>query len=198
MNIFQNQFSFLNTIYRSVPLTLPIIICIIYYNTKSRHILYLFIGTLLINFLYIPFIKKILSYLGNYLSNIYGTIDIPIIGRFKRPEGATNCGVIYISENNYSSTSGMPSGHCILTAFTSIYLYHYITNKYNMNYNNSVILFILLMITTIYMAYTRILFNCHTFQQTVIGTLMGIILGHYYYKSYKIYSKYIFNENENN
>ena len=191
MNIIQNEFSFLNTIFRSVPLTLPIGIYITYYGTKSRHILYLFLGSLLINFLYIPFIKKILSYLGNYLSNIYGTIDIPVIGRFKRPEGASNCGVFYIDKDNISTTSGMPSGHCILTAFTCIYLYHYITNKYDMNYNNSVLLFILLMIIVIYMAYTRILFNCHTFEQTIIGTLMGIILGHYYYKSYDIYSKYV-------
>ena len=191
MNIIQNEFSFLNTIFRSVPLTLPIGIYIIYYGTKSRHILYLFLGSLLINFLYIPFIKKILSYLGNYLSNIYGTIDIPVIGRFKRPEGAANCGVFYIDKDNISTTSGMPSGHCILTAFTCIYLYHYITNKYDMNYNNSVLLFILLMIIVIYMAYTRVLFNCHTLEQTIIGTLMGIILGHYYYKSYDIYSKYV-------
>ena len=34
---------------------------------------------------------------------------------------------------------------------------------------------------SIYMAYTRVLMNCHTVQQTIIGSIIGYILGYYYY-----------------
>ena len=67
--------------------------------------------------------------IGNYLTNKYNIIDFPIIGRFKRPEGALNCGCFYISENNYSTSEGMPSGH-------SIDEYN-IKNKKTIYFNNS-------------------------------------------------------------
>ena len=39
---------------------------------------------------------------------------------------------------------------------------------------------------TFYTMYTRILFGCHTFQQTIVGSIIGSVYGYYYYKlSYK-------------
>ena len=31
------------------------------------------------------------------------------------------------------------------------------------------------------MAYTRVLMNCHTIQQTILGSFMGLLFGHFYY-----------------
>jgi len=181
MNIFQNQYSILNSVFRSVPLTLPTVIFIYIYFNKNKFISYLFIGTLIINFLCIPPLKKILIPVGNYLAHIYKTDDIPIIGRFKRPIGAINTGCFYISDTNYTTTSGMPSGHCMLISFTCIYIYYFISEYYTFSKNQKFCLFILMLLITIYMAYTRILMNCHTIQQTIIGTVLGIILGHIYF-----------------
>ena len=75
----------------------------------------------------------------------------------------------------------MPSGHCMLTAFTCMYLYYYLIYDYKIPKNNQNILIIILLIIIIYMAYTRVLMNCHTIQQTIIGTVLGIILGHIYF-----------------
>ena len=182
MNIFQNQFSVLNTIFRSIPFTLPILIIIQYYFYKNMYIFYLFCGTIIINFLCVPLSKKLCIPLGNYLSNIFNTEDLPFIGRFTRPIGATNTGCFYINDTNYTTTSGMPSGHCILTTFICIYLYYYIINKYNISKKKyKYILLSILLFITIYMAYTRVLMNCHTVQQTIIGSIIGFIFGYYYY-----------------
>lgn len=181
MNIFQNQHSLLNACFRSVPCTLPVIIFIYAYFIKNKFTSHLFIGTLIVNFLCIPPLKELLIPLGNYLSHIYKTDDIPIIGRFKRPVGSKNTGCFYISEDNYTTTSGMPSGHCLLTTFTCVYLYYYIAQKYKISKKNKLILFCLMCGISAYMAYTRILMNCHTFQQTIIGTFIGYLCGYYFY-----------------
>ena len=181
MNSFKNEFSTLNSIFRSVPFTLPILIIIYYYFIQNKFIFYLFIGTIIINFLCIPFLKKLLIPIGIKLSDIYKTDDIPFIGRFKRPIGSTNTGCFYISDDTYSSTSGMPSGHCMLTTFTCTYLYYYIIDKYKISKKNKPFIFCIMLMISIYMAYTRVLMNCHTVQQTIIGSIIGYILGYYYY-----------------
>ena len=191
MNIFQNQYSLLNSVFRSVPFTLPILIIIHYYFYKNIYIFYLFCGTIIINYLCVPLLKKLCIPLGNYLSHIYNTEDLPFIGRFTRPIGATNTGCFYISDTNYTSTSGMPSGHCMLTTFTCVYLYYYIIDEYKISKQNKPILFCLMLGISIYMAYTRILMNCHTIQQTIIGSFIGFILAYYYYFYIKINKKKI-------
>ena len=181
MNIFQNQYSLLNSIFRSVPLTLPTCIFIYYYLYRNIQIFYLFCGTLIINFLCIPISKYLFIKLDNYLSTIYNITEYPFIGRFKRPDNAINTGCFYISDTNYTTTSGMPSGHCMLTAFTCMYLYYYLIYDYKTPKNNQNILIIILTIIIIYMAYTRVLMNCHTIQQTILGSFMGLLFGHFYY-----------------
>ena len=80
----------------------------------------------------------------------------------------------------------MPSGHCMLTSFTCIYIYYFIIEHYNLSKNQNFCLFILMLLITIYIGfYTRVLMNCHTIQQTIIGTVLGIILGHIYFFLYK-------------
>ena len=41
--------------------------------------------------------------------------------------------------------------------------------------------FMMFSLFTLYMMYSRVLMNCHTTQQTIIGALIGFVMGHYYY-----------------
>ena len=77
----------------------------------------------------------------------------------------------------------MPSGHSLLAGYISTVLYYYLINKYNIKKKSKKnYILMLCLIFTFYTMHTRILFGCHTFQQTVIGTIIGMIYGHYYYK----------------
>jgi len=60
-------------------------------------------------------------------------------------------------------------------------LYYYLIYDYKIPKNNQNILIIILSIIIIYMAYTRVLMNCHTIQQTILGSFMGLLFGHFYY-----------------
>lgn len=181
MNIITNEHSLINAIFRSIPLTLPIVLFIAYIFTKNKILLYLFIGQYFVQFL-VPIFKNYLAYpIGFYLTKLYNTDDIPIIGRFKRPIGAKNTGVFYISEDNYSFTQGMPSGHCMIMAFICVFLYYYLIDLYKFNNTYKSYLFFMCIIFILYMMYTRVLMNAHTIQQTIIGTLIGYILAYYYY-----------------
>jgi len=181
MNIFTDEFSIINTFFRSIPCTAPFLLLIVYLITRNVFVLYLFIGHFAIQIL-TGILKDVVCLpIGKYLSNIYNTVDIPIIGRFKRPVNAKNTGCFYINENNYSNTEGMPSGHSMLAGFMGIFLYYHIIDYYKVLPQNKQYVFILVSIFIVYMMYTRVLMNCHTLQQTIVGAIIGILLGHYYY-----------------
>ena len=182
MNIFTDKFSLLNNFFKSTPCTIPIILFIIYFFNKSMYIFYLILGWFFMDYIVIGLLKNIIfKNLGNYLSNIYEKIDFPIIGRFKRPEGAANCGCFYVNETNYSYTQGMPSGHSTLSAFVAVFMYNYIINQYNIKPKYRPIIFIITLSFILYTMYSRVIVNCHTIQQTIIGSLIGGIFGYYYY-----------------
>jgi len=185
MNIITNEHSFLNASFRSVPFSLPIIIILIYFYTNNLIFLYLFLGQYIVQ-LSTPVFKDIIAYpIGLYLSNKFNTDDIPIIGRFKRPLGASNTGCFYISPDNLSTTQGMPSGHSMITAFVCIFLYYYIVDYYNIPNTKKIYVLLPCLLITLYMMYTRVLMNAHTIQQTIVGSFIGIVFAHYYY----IYTK---------
>ena len=181
MNIFQNQHSFLNVIFRSYPCTLPIVLILIYIFNKNQYITALCIGHYLVQ-LSVPIYKDAIAYpIGKYFSEKYNIDDFPIIGRFKRPKGASNCDCFYVDENNISTTQGMPSGHSMLASFASIFIYYYFVNEYNITGEMKFFVFMMFSLFTLYMMYSRVLMNCHTIQQTIIGALIGFVMGHYYY-----------------
>ena len=181
MNIITNEHSLLNAMFRSVPLTVPILLFIIYMYTYNPVLLHLIIGQFVIQ-LSVPIFKNYLAYpIGIYLTNICKTEDIPIIGRFKRPIGAKNTGCFYVSDDNYSFTQGMPSGHSMIMAFVSVFLYYYLVDLYKFNNTYKNYLFLICMLFILYMMYTRVLMNAHTLQQTIIGSIIGSILAYYYY-----------------
>ena len=181
MNIFTYHHSYLNTFFRSIPITLPIITFIIYIFLKDIYIFYFCLG-MIISQISIPYIKYICKFFGYYLIKYNNNnIELPIIGRISRPTGANNCGCFYKNPDNLATSSGMPSGHSILAGFTSIFLYYYLINKYKIDKRYYTVIFILCLSFTLYTMYTRVLFNCHTIQQTVIGAIIGMIYGYYWY-----------------
>tara|TARA_Y100001958_G_C21164687_1_gene497779 strand:- start:260 stop:850 length:591 start_codon:yes stop_codon:yes gene_type:complete len=182
MDLFQNEHSLLNSFFRSTPCTMPIILIVIYIFTKNIFIYYLIIGWFLISFVIIMPLKEIIFKLsGKYLSNIFQTDDFPLIGRFKRPEGAANCDCFYVSPDNYSFTEGMPSGHSILSGFVAVFMYNFIMDNYNIKSKYKPIILFLSLLFILYTMYSRVLMNCHTIQQTIFGAMIGSICGYYYY-----------------
>lgn len=181
MDIISNEHSLLNASFRSMPFTLTIILIIVYLYTNNVVFLYLLLGRFLIRLCTI-ILKNVIFYpIGLYLSKQYNTIDIPIIGRFKRPDGAKNTDYFYIDDNNYSITEGMPSGHSMFMAFVCVFLYYYIIDFYNIKKENRIYLLMFCAVLILYMMYSRVLMNAHTIQQTIVGSLIGAIFAYYYY-----------------
>jgi membrane-associated phospholipid phosphatase len=172
---------FINEIFRSIPVLIPISIFIYYFICKEIIILLFGIGLLTNSF--ITYIMKniIFKYIEYFLNNYKLNKIKSILGSFSRPDGAKNCGCFYIDEYNFSSTRGMPSGHCILAGFCSIFVWHYLIHKYKIEKYNHNKLLLFCLFFTFYTNYTRIHFGCHTVQQTIIGTFIGMIFGHYYF-----------------
>ena len=185
MDIISNEHSILNASFRSFPFTLPIILIIIYVSTNNLIFLYLFLGQYLVKFSTTILKNAIFYPIGLYLSKQYNTIDIPIIGRFKRPEGAKNTGCFYIDDNNFSTSEGMPSGHSMLMAFVCVFLYYYIVDFYNIKNEKRIYLLMFGVVLILYMMYSRVLMNAHTIQQTIIGALIGSVFAYYYYNYVK-------------
>ena len=125
----------------------------------------------------VNFLKNIIfKPFGNYLSNFYQSDDFPIIGRFKRPIGANNCGSFYVGPNNYAISEGMPSGHSILSGFVAVFMYNFIIEHYNIKSEYKPIILFLTVFFILYTMYSRVLMNCHTIQQTIVGLLLVLFL----------------------
>ena len=182
MDLFQNEHSLLNSFFRSTPCTIPIILIVIYIFTKNIFIYYLIIGWFLISLVIIMPLKEIIFKLpGKYLYNIFQTDDFPLIGRFKRPEGASNCDCFYVGPDNYALSQGMPSGHSILSGFVAVFMYNFIIDNYNIKSEYKPIVLFLSLFFILYTMYSRVLMNCHTIQQTIFGAFIGSICGYYFY-----------------
>ena len=75
----------------------------------------------------------------------------------------------------------MPSGHSIVAMTTSIFWSLYILDNFPDNFNRKISLLTLNSVG-ILICLSRILLNCHTLEQTIIGGIIGSILGRYGYK----------------
>lgn len=182
MHLFQNEHSILNAFFRSTPCTIPLILFSIYFSTKNIFIFYLILGWFFMDRIVVNFLKNIIfKPFGNYLSNFYQSDDFPIIGRFKRPIGANNCGSFYVGPNNYAISEGMPSGHSILSGFVAVFMYNFIIEHYNIKSEYKPIILFLTVFFILYTMYSRVLMNCHTIQQTIVGAFIGSIFGYYFY-----------------
>jgi len=117
------------------------------------------------------------------LSPIFGKNDIPLLGKGIRPNGAKNCGWFFKKKttyHKYPNSYGMPSGHSQGVAFFSTLGILYLLNNNKNNKNNKKIIIMIgcLILTcfTLFVMYSRVLFKCHTIEQTIVGSLIGIFL----------------------
>lgn len=150
--------------------------------TQNPEGIYLFFGLLLS----IPTNSVLKNYVAKYIAQLYGRKDISgdivgNFGRFERPIGAANCGVV--PNNHLNDTSyGMPSGHSESAWFASTYIIMYIIDNYPKNSIYYISIASLLIIPMIVM-YARVnISKCHTVEQTLVGALVGIVTGVLYYK----------------
>ena len=174
-----------NEFFRSIPCIAPFVILFLYLFTKKENsyiFLYMFFGLLLCGVV-TGVLKNYIFYpIGKYIQSYGFDKDFYLIGRFSRPNNAKNSGCFYIDENNFSTSEGMPSGHSITAGFISMFIFNYLIDHYNIPKHSHTKLLLMCMCFTFYMMYTRVLFKVHTIQQTIIGSFIGIIIGHYYYK----------------
>ena len=195
-----NEHIYINKFFRGIPLIVPVIIIITGICIKDRLLIYLFIGWLFVELITYVLKNIIFLFIQNmitFITNDSDYIDYPIIGRFKRPDGAKNAGVFYESECNISTSQGMPSGHSMIAAFVGTFIYYHIIDKYNIEQNKKPSLLISCILFTLYTMYSRVyIFKVHTAQQTIIGCCIGIIFATYYYQFVKkwddkMYKQYI-------
>lgn len=121
------------------------------------------------------------------MRKIYGDIDsFPIIGRGKRPEGARHCGVFVEEDGDGLSTGfGMPSGHAQIAMITMVFWIMYLLE--NKGHNDRTYMSIgLIVFICLGIVVSRVYLGCHTVQQVIIGSMIGIGFGWLGYKFYKI------------
>jgi membrane-associated phospholipid phosphatase len=115
--------------------------------------------------------------LKNTFRIIMGNNNFPIIGKGTRPDNSISCGFFTprTKIEKITKTFGMPSGHSQTFSFIStligIHLYN-LPNKTN-NIYKYITLIILTLIAMLMRVYVE---KCHTIQQTIIGSLIGVTL----------------------
>ena len=119
----------------------------------------------------------------NYIAKpLMGDKKWPILGWGIRPKGAKNTGC-FVSEddvkNNVLSKSyGMPSGHAQSSTFFSTYVILMILNS--SNHTNPIKKWGgigVMGLLGLFVPASRVYLNCHTVQQVVLGSAIGIGLG---------------------
>lgn len=164
--------------------------------SPSAYSVYLFLSLLIV-----LLSNQIFKYLiFKPLYNILNTNTLPILGLGSRP-GNTS------TSRNDSRSFGMPSGHSQLAFAITTYIILKMNNidtnkKYNTYLKNSII--IMSIIVALYIAYSRIHIGCHTIQQVIVGSIIGIGFGYlvFYLENYIVnqiskieYKKFIYNNN---
>ena len=123
--------------------------------------------------LLVPVIYLTNDYFGYILKEfIFKTImtdkTYPIIGAGMRPKGAKSCGLF--ATGKPATSYGMPSGHANSIAFFLIYQLAAV--------RHSPISQIMLIMVCLYLIYSRVKLGCHTWQQILIGSIIGGINGY--------------------
>jgi membrane-associated phospholipid phosphatase len=137
-----------------------------YFFTLNIDFLIFFIG-LFLNHKLNGFLKY------NVFSQLFGKQNIPLLGKGIRPKGAKNC--CSFKPCNPTKSYGMPSGHSQSAGFFSTLGILFLLENNNKN-NNFITIFgcFIFIITMLFVMYSRVLIKCHTIEQTIIGSLIGI------------------------
>ena len=130
------------------------------------------------------FLKEFFRYLYEI---IFKKESLFILGPGKRPKGALNCGC-FIDEDNpkkIAKSFGMPSGHGLSAMLFCTFWSLYIIDNYPNNFRRHLSIIILNFICFLVLI-SRLYLGCHTIQQVLVGSILGLIFG---YISYKLYNK---------
>jgi membrane-associated phospholipid phosphatase len=108
-----------------------------------------------------------------------GDKKYPILGTGTRPPGAVDCGLYRTSNKKKCPTKsyGMPSGHSQSALLFSTY------NILNLikNNNSNPLLYLINIFFAIFIPWSRVNAKVHTTQQTIVGSLLGIGLGYFFF-----------------
>jgi membrane-associated phospholipid phosphatase len=171
------------TIARAIPTLIPSIAllnCMLDPSYNSFYVLSLSLFSSVFNsFLKNAVMKPIYS--------LSGRKDIPVLGLGGRPKNAVSCDVSL--DGKPTTSFGMPSGHSQLVWTIGTYLLCRIIMNFIDNHPDNKVIEIfdyiwfaisLLLITAcmIYVSYSRVYIEgCHTVQQVIFGSLIGIASG---------------------
>ena len=97
-----------------------------------------------------------------------------LLGKGTRPKGASHCGLWKDPPDYKTKSYGMPSGHSQnASAFGTYMILKNLSDNKGILYNSNLLIGYFML----FIPYSRIYLNCHTPQQVIIGSLLGIILG---------------------
>ena len=135
--------------------------------------------------------KLLHYYLYGYLANTIINILLKLLIKEPRPSVDQNKFDLILNQSKNNSIYkklihfpmlGMPSGHAQSVIYSTVFIF------LTLKQNNLLALYLLISSITIYQ---RVSFNYHTLGQVIVGSIMGIILGHsaFYLATYKIKGK---------
>jgi membrane-associated phospholipid phosphatase len=167
---------YLLNIARAFDIIIIFVLYFSYFLTLNIDFLIFFIG-LFLNHKLNDFLKH------SVFLQIFGRKDIPLLGKGIRPQGAKHCCSFKPCNPIYPKSYGMPSGHSQGAGFFSMLVILFLLE--NRNKNNSFITIFgcfISIITMLFIMYSRVLIKCHTIQQTIIGSLIGILFAFLLFK----------------
>ena len=110
---------------------------------------------------------------------------VPLLGIGTRPPNSKNSGLF--KDGTLSNTYGMPSGHAQISWLFATYWSLKIWNDKRGAPSKIISIMVLCFFATM-VTYSRVYWaKCHTVQQVVVGSVVGIILGNISYKGLQIY-----------
>ena len=126
---------------------------------------------------------------------IMGNKNYPLFGKGTRPNNAKTCGFFRPNiKKSHEKSFGMPSGHSQTFAFVATLMCLHIYNKNtedikdinNVKDEYKIHKIVILIILTLMAMYMRVYVEkCHTVQQTIIGSLIGVGLAFFFDKYLK-------------
>ena len=157
---------------RAYPLIVLFGLLMVFFITHNKDYLMLF------------FALEIISVMNLFLKNvifkkIMGSQEYLILGKGTRPKGAQSCGEFINIDERESSSYGMPSGHSNFSAFFAVVMIIMILNDKKSKNIRIFKIGIVLIISGIIL-FSRINLGGHTYQQVIMGGLIGSIFGYIY------------------
>jgi membrane-associated phospholipid phosphatase len=193
---YKNRTKGMWNILRATPSTYLVFVIAYFLLKPSKLSLYL-----LISYGVISVSSNVFKKLSELFYSITVGKDNPIwlLGLGRRPDGATDCGSFLKFDKKAAISFGMPSGHSLTTWTVTTYLllclYEYTNfNDGNNNGNNNILhdftnnktinkaytylIVAVLLSFAVMVSYSRVpIENCHTIQQVIIGSIIGIVMG---------------------